>query len=356
MNEVWKPIKGTCCNYLNEAINKLAVGRYMTKIQAIEYHFPKKRMLNDPTNRLTKKLGISARYIADKDETASDLAIQAAEKLFENGVCKRSEIDFLLFCTQTPDYILPTTACIIQEKLKLPTNCGALDFNLGCSGFVYGLSLAKGLIESGQAKKVLLLTADSYSKLINEHDISTSLLFGDAAAATLITESSDVNNLGPFVFGTDGRGAKDLIVYAGGFREPMHTAASIEYEDEKGNVRSRSNLYMNGSEVFNFAMREVPKAIDELLAKENTTLDDYDYFIFHQANKYMLEALRRRINIDKNKFSIQLDDCGNTVSSTIPIALKKEMELGQIKNGDKILLVGFGVGLSWSVTSIRLSY
>ena len=328
----------------------------MTTIKAIEYHFPTNKISNDPSIKLTKKIGISSRYIAEKDETASDLAIQAAEKLFEKGVCNKSEIDFLLFCTQSPDYILPTTACIIQEKLKLPTSCGALDFNLGCSGFVYGLSVAKGLIESGQAKNVLLLTADTYSKFINENDLSTSLLFGDAAAATLITESSDINNLGPFVFGTDGSGAEDLIIFAGGAREPIDSGALIEYEDEKGNIRSRSNLYMNGSEVFNFAMREVPKAINHLLNKENTTLNDYDYFIFHQANKYMLDALRRRLNIDKNKFSIQLNDSGNTVSSTIPIALKKEIELGNIKNGDKILLVGFGVGLSWAVCSIRISY
>lgn len=326
----------------------------MTIIKAIEYHFPTNQIANDPNNKLTKKIGISTRYIAGKEETASDLAIQAAEKLFEKGVCKKSEIDFLLFCTQAPDYILPTTACIIQEKLKLPTSCGALDFNLGCSGFVYGLSLAKGLIESGQAKNVLLLTADTYSKFIHENDISTSILFGDAAAATLITESSDVKNLGPFVFGTDGSGAEELIIFAGGSREPLDSEALLEFEDEKGNIRTRSNLYMNGSEVFNFAMREVPKAIANLLKKENTTLNDYDYFIFHQANKYMLEALRRRINIDEDKFSIQLNDCGNTVSSTIPIALQKEIELGHIKNGDKILLAGFGVGLSWGVCSIRI--
>lgn len=326
----------------------------MTTIKAIEYHFPTNQIANDPNNKLTKKIGISTRYIAGKDETASDLAIQAAEKLFEKGVCKKSEIDFLLFCTQAPDYILPTTACIIQEKLKLPTSCGALDFNLGCSGFVYGLSLAKGLIESGQAKNVLLLTADTYSKFIHKNDFSTSILFGDAAAATLITESSDVKNLGPFVFGTDGSGAEELIIFAGGSREPLDSEALLEFEDEKGNIRTRSNLYMNGSEVFNFAMREVPKAIANLLKKENTTLNDYDYFIFHQANKYMLEALRRRINIDEDKFSIQLNDCGNTVSSTIPIALQKEIELGHIKNGDKILLAGFGVGLSWGVCSIRI--
>ena len=326
----------------------------MTTIKAIEYHFPTNYITNDPHNKLTKKLGISTRYIAEQDETASDLAIQAAEKLFAKGICQKGEIDFLLFCTQAPDYILPTTACIIQEKLKLRTSCGALDFNLGCSGFIYGLALAKGLIESGQAKKVLLLTADTYSKFIHKDDLGTSLLFGDAAAATLITESSD-EGVGPFVYGTDGGGAKDLIIYAGGAREPMDSEALIEVADEKGNIRTRSNLYMNGSEVFNFAMREVPKAIADLLHKEQTTLNDYDYFIFHQANAYMLEALRRRLGIDKTKFSIQLKDCGNTVSSTIPIALKREIEQRNIKNGNNVLLVGFGVGLSWGVCAIKIS-
>lgn len=326
----------------------------MTTIKAIEYHFPTNYLTNDPNNKLTKKLGISTRYIAEQNETASDLAIRAAEKLFAKGICQKCEIDFLLFCTQAPDYILPTTACIIQDKLKLPIRCGALDFNLGCSGFIYGLALAKGLIESGQAKKVLLLTADTYSKFIHKQDLGTSLLFGDAAAATLITESSD-DDVGPFVFGTDGSGAKDLIIYAGAAREPMDSEALIEVEDEKGNVGTRSNLYMNGAEVFNFAMREVPKAVADLLHKERTTLNDYDYFIFHQANAYMLEALRRRLGIDKNKFSVQLKDCGNTVSSTIPIALKREIEQGHIKNGDKVLLVGFGVGLSWGACAIKVS-
>lgn len=327
----------------------------MATIMAIEYHFPANKITNDPDNKLTKKIGISTRYIAAKEETASDLAIQAAEKLFEKGICKKSEIDFLLFCTQSPDYILPTTACIIQEKLKLSTSCGALDFNLGCSGFVYGLSLAKGLIDSGQAKNILLITADTYSKFINEQDMSTMLLFGDAAAATLISGYSGGNAIGPFVFGTDGSGANDLIIYAGGSREPVHPETFREVEDSKGNSRARNNLYMHGSEVFNFAMREVPKAINELLIKENTTLDDYDYFVFHQANKYMLDALRRRIGIDQKKFSIQLNDSGNTVSSTIPIALKREIELGHVKNGDQVMLVGFGVGLSWSVCSIKVN-
>ncbi|MEK4129145.1 ketoacyl-ACP synthase III [Solibacillus sp. FSL W8-0474] len=326
----------------------------MARIKAIEYHFPARKVSNDPQNKLTKKIGILTRYIAEEYETASDLAIKAAEKLFEKDVCIKSEIDFLLFCTQAPDYILPTTACIIQEKLKLPTSCGALDFNLGCSGFVYGLSLAKGLIDSGQAKNILLLTADTYSKFINENDLSTAVLFGDAAAATIISESSDNNDIGHFVFGTDGSGAEDLIIFSGGSKEPLNFETLLEVEDEKGNRRARNNLYMNGPEVFNFAMREVPKAINELLNKENTTLGNYDFFVFHQANKYMLDALRRRIGIDQEKFSIQLNDSGNTVSSTIPIALKREIELGNVKKGDKVMLVGFGVGLSWSVCSIKL--
>ncbi|MFJ8260405.1 ketoacyl-ACP synthase III [Rummeliibacillus sp. NPDC094406] len=326
----------------------------MTKIAAIEYYFPENQVYNDPENKLTKKIGIFSRYIARKDETALDLAVKAAEKLFEKGVCKKEEIDFLLFCTQAPDYILPTSACMIQDKLKLSKNCGALDFNLGCSGFIYGLSLANGLINSKQVKNVLLLTADTYSKFVNEQDLSTSLLFGDAAAATLITKSNE-DHIGKFVFGTDGSGANNLIIQAGGAREPINSDTIMEFEDERGIIRNKNDLYMNGPEVFNFAMREIPKSVKNLLEIENRTLDDYDYFVFHQANQYMLNALRRRLEINPNKFSIQLNDCGNTVSSTIPIALKREIEKGNIKESDNVLLAGFGVGLSWASCSIKIN-
>ncbi|MGG0656994.1 ketoacyl-ACP synthase III [Rummeliibacillus pycnus] len=326
----------------------------MAKISAIEYYFPENRVYNDQENKLTKKIGIFSKYKARKDETALDLAVKAAEKLFEKGVCKKEEIDFLLFCTQAPDYILPTSACIIQNKLKMSNNCGALDINLGCSGFIYGLSLAKGLIKSNQAKSVLLLTADTYSKFVNEKDLSTSLLFGDAAAATLITKSNE-DYIGKFVFGTDGSGANNLIIKAGAAREPINSDTVMEFEDERGIIRNKKDLYMNGPEVFKFAMREVPKSIKTLLEIENRTLDDYDYFVFHQANQYMLNALRRRLEIDENKFSIQLNDCGNTVSSTIPIALKREIEKGNIKDNDNVLLAGFGVGLSWASCSIKIN-
>ena len=326
----------------------------MTKIKKIEYYFPENRVFNDSENRTTKKIGISSKYIAAENETALDLAIKAAEKIFKNGIIRKEEIDFLLFCTQSPDYILPTSACIIQEKLGLSTSCGALDFNLGCSGFIYGLSLAKGLIKSNQATNVLLLTADTYSKYINENDLSTSLLFGDGAAATLITKSED-DCIGEFVFGTDGSGAHNLIIYSGAAREPVASNGATKFVDGRGHIRNKSDLYMNGPEVFNFAMREVPESIYSLLEKEHKTINDYDYFVFHQANQYMLNALRKRLEIDINKFSIQMSDCGNTVSATIPIALKREIEAGKIKDGHTILLAGFGVGLSWASCSLKIN-
>jgi 3-oxoacyl-[acyl-carrier-protein] synthase III len=321
-------------------------------IKAIEYYLPDFKEYNNADDRLTKKIGIFSKHIAAKDEFASDLAIRAAMKLFDAGIDK-NEVDFLLYCTQSPDYFLPTTACILQEKLGLPRSCGSLDFNLGCSGFVYGLSLAKGLIESGQATNILLITSETYSKFIHPKDKSVQPLFGDAAAATLISKTeSEKSCIHSFVFGTDGRGAENLIVNAGGMRQPITAETSLEIEDESGNIRSQNNLFMNGIEIFKFAMKEVPLTLNKLLEKENSTLNDYDYFVFHQANYYMMESLRNNLKIPKDKFAVQLEDCGNTVSSTIPIALKRECLSGKINHGDRIILVGFGVGYSWSACSI----
>ncbi|MDR6883467.1 3-oxoacyl-[acyl-carrier-protein] synthase-3 [Bacillus sp. 3255] len=321
-------------------------------IRAIEYYLPEKEEFNDPQDRMTKKIGITSKHIAGESEFASDLAYQAALKLFNTGIDKH-DIDFLLYCTQSPDYLMPTTACILQERLGISNECGAFDINLGCSGYVYGLSVAQGLILSGQAKNVLLITSDTYSKFINPKDRNVKVLFGDAAAATLVAGTeTDESKFGAFVFGTDGRGAQNLIVPAGGLRVPTSTETLKENEDEFGNVRSKNNLYMNGQEIFKFAMFEVPKAVERLAVKEGRTIQDYDYYILHQANLFMLESLRKRMDIPISKFSIQLDTLGNTVSSTIPIALKKETELGKIKDGDRVLLAGFGVGYSWGACSI----
>lgn len=326
-------------------------------IRAIDYYLPDGKDFNDPNDHMTNKIGINVKNIAADNEYASDLAVAAVNKLFASAQINSSEIDFLIYCTQSPDYFLPTTACILQQRLGLPTSCGAFDINLGCSGYIYGLSLAKGLIETEMAKNVLFVTADTYSKYVNPNDRSVKLLFGDAASATIISgsESNNSDLIGPFAFGTDGRGAENLIVPAGGMREPVTSEALIENTDQFGNTRSRSNLYMNGSEIFNFALIEVPKAISDLFEQNNQSINDYDFFVFHQANQYMLESLRRKMKIPKEKFSINFADCGNTVSSTIPIALVRDIQSKKIKKGDKILLAGFGVGYSWGVCSIEVS-
>jgi 3-oxoacyl-[acyl-carrier-protein] synthase III len=280
------------------------------------------------------------------------LAVRAAQKLFTSGACTPDDIDFLILCTQSPDYFLPTTACLVQDRLGIPTKAGALDFNLGCSGFIYGLGLAEGLIASGQASEVLLLTAETYSKFIAPRDRSVRTIFGDAAAATLLSESESIS-LGPFIYGTDGAGGKNLIVPIGGMRERFSEGTPSAEEDESGNIRTREHLFMDGAEIFNFTLSQVPKSVETLLQRSALTIDEVDLFVFHQANKYMLEHLRKRMKIPAEKFAIAMAHCGNTVSSTIPIALKHAQCEGRLRPGTNAVLVGFGVGYSWGATLLR---
>ena len=304
--------------------------------------------------KIFEKTGIAVRHIAAPDECSSDLGIAAAKRLFEKGVCAPCEIDFLLFCTQSPDYFLPTTACLIQDRLGLRLDCGALDLNQGCSGFVYGLSLAKSLIEAGTATTILLITAETYSKFINPRDRSVRTIFGDGAAATLLTAvESERELIGPFVFGTDGRGAGELIVPAGGMRQRVGCEQAVESADARGNWRSARNLYMNGSEVYRFTVETVPRLLEQLLQKSCRRVEDVDHFIFHQANKFMLDRLRARTPIPEEKFWVDLADTANTVSSTIPIALEKAACRRQIRPGDNLALVGFGVGYSWAAAMME---
>jgi len=308
-----------------------------------------------PPEKILEKTGVEVRRIAGTDECASDLGLAAARKLFERGAARPEEIDFLLFCSQAPDYILPTTACVLQQRLGLPTSCGALDINLGCSGFVYGLSLAKGLIESCGMRNVLLITADTYSKFIHPRDKSVRTVFGDGAAATLVRAmESPEASLGPFLFGSDGGGAQNLIVPAGGFRLPRSAATALEQGDASGNVRSGDHLYMNGPEIMQFTLKMVPALCRQLVERAGVELGQVDYFVFHQASAYMLETLRKKLKIPAEKFSVCLRDTGNTVSSTIPIALKRDRARGAIKSGNLVMLVGFGVGYSWAATLCRV--
>ena len=288
-----------------------------------------------------EKTGIAARHIAAPDECASDLAVAAANRLFaEHGVDPQS-IDFTLLCTQTPDYPLPTTACLVQSRLGLRTNTGALDFNLGCSGYVYGLSLADGLIRSGAATNVLLLTAETYSKYIHPTDRSLRTIFGDGAAATLVT-AADEPTLSGFQFGTDGTGADTLLVAKGGAR-PADKAIRPRHRH-----RWESALYMDGPSLINFTVSAIPQLVEEILKAGGLKSDDIDFYLFHQATLKMLEQLRERMRLPAERLPIALENYGNTVSSTLPILLDELRQGGQLKPGMRNMLVGFGVGWSWA--------
>jgi len=333
------------------AIPQFDFAMLRASITAVEYHLPARMLTNEeledcypewPAEKIKDKLGITLRPIAEDGECSSDLAVSAARKLFARGACEPSQIDFILFCTQTPDYLLPTSACLIQNRLGIPKSAGALDFNLGCSGYVYGLGLAKGLVETGQASNVLLLTGETYSKLMHPDDKATRTLFGDAGSATWVKAvESDGEQIGPFVYGTDGGGGDDLIVRQGGMRNP-----GAPLSDCKG-------LCMNGGEIFTFSVREVSKSMEALMVKADVTMDSIDLFVFHQANAYMLEFLRKKCRIPEEKFYTWYESTGNTVSNTIPIALHHAIKDGRIRQGNTVMLVGFGVGLSWGACVVR---
>lgn len=292
--------------------------------------------------KIFEKTGIRERRVVQEGECASDLAFAAAERLLGVGA---KDADYLLFCTQTPDYLLPTTACLLQHRLGLPTTCAALDFNLGCSGYIYGLSLSHSLLQSGAAKKVLLLTADTYTRLIHPQDKSTRTIFGDAGTATLLDRESGVR-LHSFVLGSDGAGAEQLMVKVRGARFPRGDGLPTTIDDS-GNVHDPACLYMNGPEIFNFTLKAVPKLVRDVLERAKLSLDEVDLVVFHQANAFMLEHLRRKLGILPEKFVLHLEYCGNTVSSTIPLALEQAIASGRLRRGMKVLLAGFGVGYSW---------
>lgn len=322
-----------------------------TKISAIEYHLPEMIegvdvLKHDNPDwdmpKILDKTGIYKRYISARGETAVDLAFEAGKKLIAN-TSEHEEIDLLILVTQSPDYVLTTSACILQNRLGLPINCMAFDVNLGCSGFVYALSIASGLIESGVAHKSLILCSDTYSKYIEKNDRTCRPLFSDGAAAVLI-ERSDADCIGPSEFGTDGAGHASLIVRRSGAKD------ADQISDQ-----CRGSLYMHGSDVFMFTMRVVPSCVTKLLNHAGITLEHIDLIVFHQASKLVIENLIRTMALNKNKVFTNFDNIGNTVSASIPIALKDAETQGRLKEGDTVLLVGFGVGLSWGATLIRWS-
>ena len=303
-------------------------------------------------NKIFSKTGIKERHIVE-DEKVSDLAAAVGERFFEEHGVDRASIDFLLVCTECPDYFLPATACIVQDRLGLRKGIGALDYNLGCSGFIYGLALAKGLVLGGIAKKILLITADTVTRAIHPKDKSTRTLFGDAAAAALV-EASDERGIGEFVLGTDGSGADRLIIPAGAWASPSSPETRVETTNKWGNVRTPENLYMDGPEILKFSMEVAPPCMNEVLMRNGVSLDGLRLVVLHQASHMLLERLRETLDIPEEKFVFNIEKYGNTTSSTIPIALYDMMRAGRLAKGDSVLVMGFGVGLSWGGTVLRV--
>lgn len=329
-------------------------------IRAISVYLPEKILDNAELVRqfgtwteqkIWAKTGIRKRHVVE-GELVSDLAVAAAEKLFEERGIDRNEIDFLLLCTECPDYFLPATACIVQDRLKLRKSIGALDYNLGCSGFIYGLALAKGLLMNGTAKKVLLITADTITRTVHPKDKSTRTIFGDAAAATLI-EADDDGGIGEFSLGTDGSGLSKLVVAGGAWAHPSSEETRKETTNRWGNTRTAENIYMDGPEILKFTLEVVPPCMDEIFQKNNVTLEEIDLVVFHQASFMLLEKLRGELKIPEEKFVIDMADYGNTVSSSIPLAMRDMEREGRLRAGSKVLIMGFGVGLSWGGTIIQ---
>ena len=322
-------------------------------IKAIAYNLPEGILTNAEIARdfpewteekIEKKIGIKQRHIVRDGETASDIAIGAAEKLFAETGFDREQIDYLIFVSQSPDYHLPTTACIIQTKLGLSHNLTVLDINLGCNGFVAGLSVAKAVVVAGQAKNVLLLTGETYSKYMHERDKSNRTIFGDGAAATLVS-TEGIAEIGEFVIGTDGEGAENLIVKTGGARQP-EPANDLKF-DEFGNPRSSDNLYMDGPAILNYSLDSIPQLVADVLAKNGLTMEDIDLHVYHQANIFLANLERRKLRIDKEKYFCNIENVGNTVSSTIPIGLRMAMDDGVLHSGMKVLSVAQGLGYTW---------
>lgn len=299
--------------------------------------------------KIIEKVGVKQRHVSAKEETAADLAEKAANKLFEDGNIDRNLVDFVILCTQSPDYFMPSTACVLQDRLGLRKDIGAFDFNLGCSGYVYGLAIAKGLIAGGMAENVLLLTSETYNKYLHPRDKGNRTIFGDAATATLIS-TDGITEICEFVLGTDGGGANNLIVKSGAARMP-EKQNDLSF-DKNGNPVSSDHLYMNGAQIFVFTQRMVPKAIGDVLVKNHLEQGDIDLFVLHQANRYMLDFLRKKMAIPEDRFFVHMENVGNTVSNTIPICLVEARKENRLKGN--VLLCGFGVGYSWGAVVLKM--
>ena len=333
------------------------------QIKEIEYFLPVNKKTNEDlqkenpewdVEKVAAKTGIYSRHIAGEDETALDLAIKALEKLFTKTSVKKEDIDGIIFCTQSPDYVMPSNSFLIHEKFEFDKNTWSFDYNLACSGYVYGLCIARGFIETGMAKNIMLITSDTYSKYINKKDRSTVNLFGDGAAVTIISNcDSEESRIIDAKLSSSGKDYKSFYIPSGGSRLPKNKNTIEGTKDESGNIRNLENIHMNGFAVWKFISRIVPQQIQEILINNNLNINDVDFLGFHQASKLTLESLAKALKISNDKVYTNIENIGNTVSSSIPIALKDAIEEKKLKRGDLIVLSGFGVGLSWGTILMK---
>lgn len=324
-------------------------------IKAISYALPQQIVTNEDivrdfpewtVEKINDKIGIKERHVVDNEhgETALDIGVIAAEKLFEEHDLKKDEVDFLIFCTESADYKVPPSACIMQERLGLSRSIGAMDIGLGCSGWIFSILTAKSFIESGAFKNVLIVTAESYSIYMHPKDKGNRTIFGDGAAATLVSKDG-IAEIGEVVVGTDGRGAENLIVKTGGARQlrPINDIVI----DEFGNPKSSDFIYMNGPDILVYTLRVYPKLLKQVLDKNHLTMDDINLHVYHQPNHYMGELERKKLKIPDDRFYEYVEKVGNTVSSTIPIAIYHALKDGTLKKGFKVLSMAQGLGYSW---------
>jgi|SRR5699024_684699 len=333
-----------------------------SKIKAISHHFPATLLTNtdlaaefpnSSAEQIYRLSGVKQRYIAAPEETPSDLAYFAAKNLFHAEPSVQNNIDALLFVSEGLDYKAPATACILHQRLGLPQHCLSLDIPSGCTGFINGLQVAKSLIAGNASiNNVLLLTAEAASKVVHPKDLNLRMLFSDAACATLITRSQ-TNGIGNFINGTAGNGAKALWVERSGFRHPVDKKW-FEKNSGAPNSMQLGQMHMQGDEVLYFSLTKVPTLIADTLKINKVSDNDIRLYIFHQASKIILKSLQRKCRISESKFYYHYEDIGNTVSSTIPIALQHAIINKILVEGDKVMLVGFGIGFAWGATIIEV--
>jgi 3-oxoacyl-[acyl-carrier-protein] synthase-3 len=302
---------------------------------------------------LIKTTGIEERRIAKKGVTTSDLCFEAAKKLIEKLNWKKEEIGILIFVSQSRDYFLPATAIILQDRLQLPTSTIAFDISLGCSGYIYGLSVISSLMQSTSTKKALLMVGDISSFSLNKRDKSTYPLFGDAGTVTALELSSGAKEMN-FNIQNDGSGHQAIIIPDGGLRNPLTDESFEEKEIDKGIWRTNRDLSLNGLDVFNFSITKVHPHIIDLLTKYNLESSDFDYFVFHQANKLIIETIRKKLKIEPEKVPYSLTKYGNTSSASIALTIVTELQKEVSSKKLSLLLCGFGVGLSWGTVTLEL--